>query len=411
MRIWLVKTGEQLPIDGDNIRLLRIGMLADILSQAGHEVTWWASTFSHVQKSFRFREDTSVSVRDNYTIRMLHANPYRRNISLARIHNHKRIGDKFYAQAQLYPKPDIILTCMPTIDLTYQAVRYANEQGAISIVDIRDAWPDSFTEYFPDFLSPLVKFGIRGMDRKLCKALSCADAITSMADHGLEFGQKKAGRGRRASDRVFYLGYPDNSERADQGIGKWIEIGLSPESFIVVFFGTIANSSNLDHVIDAARLLHNEPVQFVLCGSGDTLKGLRQKAKDLNSVFIPGLVGASDIISLAGIAKAGLMPYKKRSVFSNGFPNKFAEFLCFGLPILTLTDGVARSFIEEHECGLPYDTAEELAMKIRLLKHDPQRQSEMSANSRRKYLEEFSAERVYGNMMKYLEEMAAGKVL
>ena len=409
MDIWLTQHGEELPIDGRDVRLVRTAMLADMLSQAGHRVTWWASTFSHVRKVSRFDEDTVAEVNDNYTIRMLYAKPYMKNISFARILHYRHIAGKFYAQAPHLPKPDIIVASMPSIDLAYQAVRFANEHGVVSVVDIRDIWPDIFADYFPKALAPLVRIATKGMDRRVCKAFSGASAITSMADYGVNYGVKKAGRERRGNDRLFYLAYPDNAKKPSGNPDMWIDMGVSPEKTVVVFFGSIANSSNLDHVIDAARLIRGEPVQFVICGDGELLPGLKHKAQGLDNVFFPGIVSSEDIASLARIAKAGIMPYKKQSTFSIGFPNKFAEYLCFGLPVLLHTDGEMLGFVAKHKCGYPYDTAEELADKISQLANDPQEYKEASENARRMYLEEFEAGKVYGSMISYLEEMAAGK--
>ena len=43
MRIWLITVGEPLPTDGAE-RLLRAGILADMLSAKGHDVVFWTST-------------------------------------------------------------------------------------------------------------------------------------------------------------------------------------------------------------------------------------------------------------------------------------------------------------------------------------------------------------------------------
>ena len=51
MRVWLVQRAESTPHDdGGDRRLLRIGILADILQSQGHEVVWWTSAFDHVGK-------------------------------------------------------------------------------------------------------------------------------------------------------------------------------------------------------------------------------------------------------------------------------------------------------------------------------------------------------------------------
>ena len=83
MRIWLVQRAESTPHDDDgNRRLLRIGILADILQEQGHEVVWWTSSFDHVGKKKRYQQSTRVKVKKNYYIQYLKCFGYKRNISL-----------------------------------------------------------------------------------------------------------------------------------------------------------------------------------------------------------------------------------------------------------------------------------------------------------------------------------------
>src|SRR5512141_468341 len=95
MRIWLITVGEPLPIDGNNDRLLRAGILANNLLGGGHEVLWWTSSFDHVRKRQRCGTDTTKVLGDRYRITMLHANGYSNNTSLARLLNHRGVGEKF----------------------------------------------------------------------------------------------------------------------------------------------------------------------------------------------------------------------------------------------------------------------------------------------------------------------------
>ena len=66
MNIWLLRTGEQLPIVNPDGRLMRMGMLAEELSNRGHNVIWFSSTFNHFTKEQEYNKDTIVKVKDNY---------------------------------------------------------------------------------------------------------------------------------------------------------------------------------------------------------------------------------------------------------------------------------------------------------------------------------------------------------
>lgn len=79
MRVWLVQRAESTPHDdGGDRRLMRIGILADILRSNGHEVIWWTSAFDHVGKRKRFHRSARIEVKKNYYIHYLKSFGYKK---------------------------------------------------------------------------------------------------------------------------------------------------------------------------------------------------------------------------------------------------------------------------------------------------------------------------------------------
>ena len=79
MRVWLVQRAESTPHDDDgDRRILRIGILADILQSQGHQVVWWTSAFDHVKKRKRYQKSTRVIVKENYDIHYLKCFGYKK---------------------------------------------------------------------------------------------------------------------------------------------------------------------------------------------------------------------------------------------------------------------------------------------------------------------------------------------
>ena len=103
MRIWVIKDGELLPSQSDE-RLMRTGMLAKELVVRGHDVTWWATTFSHQHKMLVRDRGGDIVIGPRYRLRLLHAGAYRRNVSATRYLHHWRAGVEFRRQA-LFPAP------------------------------------------------------------------------------------------------------------------------------------------------------------------------------------------------------------------------------------------------------------------------------------------------------------------
>ena len=66
LKVWLVKEGEALPTDEGQQRLLRMGLIAEEFDKAGADILWYASTFDHNLKKFRFDHTVSLPVNDHY---------------------------------------------------------------------------------------------------------------------------------------------------------------------------------------------------------------------------------------------------------------------------------------------------------------------------------------------------------
>ena len=414
MRIWLIKAGEPLPLD-PRARMFRTGTLAACLEAAGHEVVWWSSTFAHIQKRHLFPRQTAVSITPRYRLHLLHGVAYRKNLSLLRMWNHREEARAFLRWARTEPPPDILLSALPTLDFSAAAARYARERGVPLVVDVRDPWPDMWLDLLPAgtrWLGRLMTAPAESMARAACAA---AAAITGVSAGFVEWGVRRAGRKKRDTDRCFPHAYPstppsaENLRRAEL---FWDERGVrkTEPAFRICFLGRFGFRFDLKTVLDAARILEAEraPVQFVLCGS-DAPRAFPGSA--LGNVLFPGWVGEAEMWTLLRRSSAGLAPYRSTPSFEINLPSKPVEYLSAGLPVLTSLDGDLRKLLEERGCGVYYPDGdgEALALKLRDLIQNPDRREILSRNARALYRERFVAENVYGEMVRYLEEMAGAR--
>ena len=415
MRFWLITVGEPLPTDGPDERLLRTGILAEMLSKAGHEVLWWTSVFDHVRKKHRAENNSIIQFSDSLRLQMLHSSGYQRNISLARLKDHREHARKFTELAPREPSPDVILCSMPTIELSRAAVEYAVTRGIPIALDIRDLWPDIFVDHAPLWARGLVRLLLQPLFRDLRWACSNATAITGITSPIVDWGLGYAGRSRSDIDRDFPFGYVELKPTNDEIVNAdnfWNErgIGANPDEFVVCFFGTIGRQFDLDTVIEAARRLTggSRPFRFVLCGTGDRLSHYQSMAEGLSNVIFPGWVGSSEIWTLMRLSKLGLAPYHNTKDFRSSLPNKSIEYLSAGLPLVSCLKGVLHDLLEDNNCGVAYTegNAESLVCILEQT-FDNQNLLELKAqNALKLYQEKFTANRVYSDMISYLEMLA-----
>lgn len=416
MRIWLITVGEPLPTDGSGERLLRTGILADLLAEKGHQVLWWSSTFDHVRKKQRFDTDTCVDINDRFRIILLHSVPYRKNVSLSRIVNHYGITRKFTMLADLEPRPDIILCSLPTLELSLAATDYGKKRGVPVIVDVRDLWPDIFLELAPVWGRRFARLLLLPMFRAAHAACAGATAITGITPSFVDWGVNYAKRKRTDLDRDFPMGYTETSpgrEAVEASEILWERYGINRDSngFTVCFFGNMGRQFELETIIEAARKLKEKGtlIRFVLCGSGDNLDYYKELSKDCKNVIFPGWVGAADIWTLMRVSSVGLAPYINSRNFTMNLPNKPVEYLSAGLPVVSSLDGVLKELLSSHNCGVTYENgnADDLVSVLTDLYERPELLKEMSENALSLFQEKFVAEKVYSNMINYLALVCA----
>ena len=409
MRVWLATVGEPLPCDGPNERLHRTGLLAESIISRGHEILWWSSTFDHARKRFRVMGAREIVTREGPRIRLLHGPAYRRNVSLARLANHRAIGRRFRDLAPTEPTPDVILASWPTIELSREAVAYGRTRGIPVVLDVRDLWPDIFVELAPPIARGLARLATSSMTRAARQAFGGAAAITGVTPQFVAWGLDHAARPASASDRAFPLGYsdrvPDPSAIA-RAKASWAKLNVGG-AFVVAFVGTMGlQKLDMAPVIAAARALRSENVQFVLCGDGDGLATFKAMAAGLDNVIFPGWVGSAEIWTLLRMASVGLAPYRSSLNYIGNLPNKPIEYLSAGLPILSSLDGLLRSLLIRHGCGITYGDGDDLVAALSTLRAAPRHLEAMSAAATALYRDKFVAEDVYDAMAAHLETVA-----
>jgi glycosyltransferase involved in cell wall biosynthesis len=413
-RIWLVKVGEPAPVDDDGTRLLRGGILSRRLAAAGHDVTWWQSTVNHKKKTQRFDEHTTVSMEEGLRLVFLHGRLYRRSVGLGRIVNQYEIAKAFERLAEEQEPPDSIVCALPPLEISLAAVEFGRRRGLPVILDVMDLWPDAFMKFSPDWLKPVWRRMLWPWFRMARRACAGATAITGPTDAYVDWGIANAGRARTPRDVEFPFGYtsaePDEAE-VREAEKKWDELGVGryPDQFVFCFFGFFGRHYEIEVVVEAARRLEDgaRPFKFVLCGTGDNLERYRDQAAGCASVLLPGWANQADIWTLMRRSAAGLAPYKQTHTMSRNLTNKPIEYWSAGLPVVSSLKGVLERTLAENDCGVTYECGDVdgLVDILTKLSDSPERLRSMSENAHRLYLEKFTAESVYGAMVRHIERI------
>lgn len=403
MNIWLLQSSEPMPIVNEGQRRLRTGMMAEELNKRKHNIIWFSNTFDHFQKKQLYNKDTTIKVTDNYSIYLLHAMGYKRNISVSRIINHKIIAKKFAKIAKKMEKPDLIYVSFPTIDYAEEAVKYGKKYNVPVIVDIRDLWPDIFKHNLPKILGIIASPYINFMDYKTKKIMKNAFAINSISEAMLEWGLKKGNREKRKYDRYFYIGYDNNN----RNITDVKEMNIIDKSkFNISFFATINNQFDYERIIELAKALEKDKEIIInICGDGPQLNELKEKVSNISNIKLLGWVGREELNYILQNSKLGLAPYKNTFDFQMSVSNKFAEYISYGLPVILFSEGYMKELLDNNECGVSSQDVSKLSEFILNIKNDKKRYETMAKNAQNLYKENFVAEKIYKNLVDYLEKI------
>jgi glycosyltransferase involved in cell wall biosynthesis len=417
MNIWFITVGEPLPTDEGNNRLLRTGILASLLVEKNHSVVWWSSTFNHTQKKHRFLKNKCIQIKDNFKLILLHSIAYQSNVSLQRLINHYGIAKQFKKLAKLESKPDIILCSLPTLELSLEATEYGKKYNIPVILDIRDLWPDIFADLLPKYMQGVVNiifFPLFNMLKRACKQ---ANAITGITTEYVDWAIKYSQREKTNFDKNFPMGYSFMTPPLDE-IKKaqsfWDKYHFKKTDFIICYFGVFSSFREIETVIEAANLLnldHYNDIKFVFCGSGERFEIYKTLASNNQSIIFPGWVGTAEIWQLMRISTIGITPYPSIENYTKNIPNKPIEYLSAGLPIVSSLKGVLKNLLDDYNCGITYDNgnSKQLVEIILDLYKNPSQLKIMSDHAKKLFEEKFVAEKVYSNMIQYLEEIALCK--
>jgi glycosyltransferase involved in cell wall biosynthesis len=201
----------------------------------------------------------------------------------------------------------------------------------------------------------------------------------------------------------------DEAKRKE-ALAKWSSLGVADDGrFRCTFLAMIGSLYDLETPLRAARQFQeagDHSPQFVICGDGPKLQQLREMARDLKNVIIPGWIQPAEVQTLLDMSDIAMIPYRRRA--STSLPNKAVTYFSSGLPVLSTEGGEFASILREHDCGVSYqpEKVDDFVHAFNRLRQDPLLRKKLSDNSRKFFAEELQADRVFDNMIRYLTGIA-----
>jgi glycosyltransferase involved in cell wall biosynthesis len=133
--------------------------------------------------------------------------------------------------------------------------------------------------------------------------------------------------------------------------------GIGQNDLMVLFAGAHGLANGLDAAVDAAIELQGrgrDDIKIVLVGEGKLKAHLQQRASTagLTNVIFHDSVRKTELTALMAGADLGLQLLENVPAFYYGTsPNKFFDYISFGLPVLINYPGWLAELVRTNECG------------------------------------------------------------
>ena len=404
LTVWLVQIGEQIPVSAD-IRKLRALYLAEALIAKGHNVIWITSAFNHLRKVWVFDKDTVDQIDQKFKIVAIKGIGYKKNISVARFIDHRILSLKFRSLAQKLDRPDIVVASSPPYDLAYEAARFTHANNIPLVIDIRDKWPSTFVSMLGKKFEWLLSIILWNEFRMLAYAFNTAQALIGISEELLKWGQEMRNSKKLIKEVVLPLGFEINKNYNSNNSNLKKRLDNLELGFVVTFVGTFGRFHNPEIIVDAAKILKDENVSFLMVGDGENHHYLQKKAKDLKNVHFLGWLDMPDIALILKYSHLGVCPTGQQSE-RDFFPNKVFLYWGYGLPIASMFKGQLNDVIQENKTGFNFNTSHQLATGIMSLINDKNRYSEMKINTSTLFKNKYEAKKLYGDFTELIENVA-----
>jgi glycosyltransferase involved in cell wall biosynthesis len=302
---------------------------------------------------------------------------------------------------------DLVVASSTPLTVALPALLARRRRGTPFLFEIRDPWPE-----LPRALSAQGG-GVPGPVLAAMEPLADAACRRAAAVVALTEGMAETALARGADPRrIRVLPQGADLDLFGPPVTPWRPDGVASEDVLAVYAGAHGVANGLGQLLDAAALLRDTKLRLLLVGEGACKPALvaRAAAEGLPVRFLDPMPKPQLAALLAG-AQIGLLCLAPLPAFAElSAPNKLAEGLAAGLPMVSNVPGRAARLLAQGEAGLtvPPGDAAALAAALRALEGDPARRTQMGRAARRVAERRLDARRIARGFVEMAEQAAAG---
>lgn len=267
---------------------------------------------------------------------------------------------------------DVIIATSPPLFIGVIAWVLSKIKNVKYVFEVRDLWPESAIET-GILTSPFIIKLSFWLEKKIYQNAFLINVLTPafkkilVAKKGV--AEKKILMFPNASDfSTSDLAIKNNNSNK---ITEQLDLN---GDFSVIYIGAHGIANDLDQLLDAAKILLNEGVTFVLVGDGMEKKKLVKRAQDehISNVKFLNPVPKKEVYNYILAADVGISVLKKVDTFKTIYSNKTFDYMACKKAVIMAIDGISRELVEKGACGLfvEPENKRDMANKILMYKNN-----------------------------------------
>ena len=304
---------------------------------------------------------------------------------------------------------DVVYAVSPPLITAGLGLYMSKRLDAKFFLEISDVWPDVLIEV--GFLKN--RFLINRLRKLEMRCYARASRIMALTK-GIQVNiQKKIPHDK---EKVLLVTNGVDPDLFTLGSETRLEIEelkkkYNPENkFVCFYFGAHSFYNSLSTVIEAARILKDQPgILFILLGGGDKKVQLQQKAEEYrldNILFLPPVPRNKSPLWLQ-LADLFLLPNLKGEFYEMNLPNKFFDYLAAAKPVLTGGKGEIADVLARSGSGRMVEAENPEAMAAAILEFqamDPEERLQMGQSGQAYVFEHYNRALLTGKILSALGE-------
>lgn len=193
------------------------------------------------------------------------------------------------------------------------------------------------------------------------------------------------------------------------------EVPPSVGTFDIVFAGNIGEAQDFPTLLEAAELLVDTPVRWLVVGDGRKADWVRSEIDRRGlgkSIVMLGRYPIERMPSFFRHADALLVSLKADPIFALTIPAKLQTYLAAGIPILATLDGEGAKVVEASGAGLAAQAGDAVGLALavrRLMALDQADRREMGRRGRIYAHREFDRSELISRLEGWFEDLVAGR--